>query len=144
MHCSAAGDLDRQAVADLQAERIRVEGWTDDAWLLPDDVRSWKASNAAADRVVLLPYRDPFVWRRRPVSVLTARPGFTSTWGGGPYYGPLWKRIDYALVRGGRVADIQLFNDQLETLYDPATGAYRQNVKDCKASDHAGLVVTVE
>lgn len=77
-------------------------------------------------------------------AVLTTRPGFTSTWGGGPYYGPLWKRIDYALVKGGRVADIHQFNDQLETLYDPATGTYRQNVKDCKASDHAGLVVTVE
>jgi len=77
-------------------------------------------------------------------AVLTTRPGFTSTWGGGPYYGPLWKRIDYALVKGGRVADIRLFNEQLETLYDPATGVYRQNIKDCKASDHAGLVVTVE
>lgn len=64
----------RKALADLQAERIGVSGWTDDAWLLADDVRAWKRFNAQDDRVVLLPYRDPFVWRRRPPAVLAARP----------------------------------------------------------------------
>jgi endonuclease/exonuclease/phosphatase family metal-dependent hydrolase len=59
--------------------------------------------------------------------------GFTSTWHGGPYYGPLWKRIDYALVNGLVVRDFQLFNST------PETG----NPKDCIVSDHAGLVVTL-
>ena len=64
----------RKALAELQAERIGVNGWTDDAWLLADDVRAWKRFDAQDDRVVLLPYRDPFVWRRRPPAVLAARP----------------------------------------------------------------------
>lgn len=106
--------------------------WHMTAWMNAGFTDAWRSKYP-------LPASEP-----ERSAVLTTRPGFTSTWGGGPYYGPLWKRIDYALVRGGRVVDIQLFNDQLETLYDPATGTYRQNVKDCKASDHVGLVVTVE
>ena len=64
----------RKALAELQAERMGVDGWSHDAWMLPDDLRAWTTFDAEDDRVVLLPYRDPFVWRRRPPSVLAARP----------------------------------------------------------------------
>jgi len=59
--------------------------------------------------------------------------GFTSTWHGGPYYGPPWKRIDYALVKGSTVMDTQLFNHVPEG----------SNPRNCMASDHAGLVATM-
>jgi hypothetical protein len=63
----------RKAVASLGAERIAIEGWTDHAWLLRDDVRKWKAFTRDDNRVVLLPYRDPFVSVRRPPAVLARR-----------------------------------------------------------------------
>ena len=62
----------RQALASLGAEPIPIQGWTKEAWLLPEDVRAWKTFEADAARVVLLPYRDPFVSRRRPTAVLAA------------------------------------------------------------------------
>lgn len=62
----------RKALVELKAERVDIDGWTDDAWLLPADAREWKAFAGEANHVVLLPYRDPFVWRRRPPSILAA------------------------------------------------------------------------
>jgi hypothetical protein len=63
----------RKALAALRAESIKIDGWTDAAWLLPEDIRAWKSFEAEDDRVVLLPYRDPFVSVRRPSAVLTRR-----------------------------------------------------------------------
>jgi len=64
----------RRALTELHAERVEIDGWPGPAWLLPDDVRAWKAFQADEARVVLLPYRDPFVAVRRPPAVLTSRP----------------------------------------------------------------------
>jgi hypothetical protein len=33
----------RKALVALRAEPITIDGWTDDAWLLPNDVRAWNA-----------------------------------------------------------------------------------------------------
>lgn len=63
----------RKALTSLNSERIEIDGWTDDAWLLAEDVRAWNAAPADDDRVVLLPYRDPFVYHRRPQAVLARR-----------------------------------------------------------------------
>jgi hypothetical protein len=60
----------RKALAALGAEPIKIDGWTDTAWLLPHDVRDLTAFEDSRDRVVLLPYRDPFVSLRRPPAVL--------------------------------------------------------------------------
>lgn len=63
----------RKALASLSAEPISLHGWTDGAWLLPDDVRKWKTLAVDDNRVVFLPYRDPFVSVRRPPAVLVRR-----------------------------------------------------------------------
>jgi hypothetical protein len=63
----------RKALVALRAERLTLDGWTDDAWLLPKEVRAWNTFVADDRRVVLLPYRDPFVSVRRPPSVLARR-----------------------------------------------------------------------
>jgi hypothetical protein len=63
----------RKAVTALRAEPIVIDGWTESAWLLPDDVRAWNTFAAADTRAVFLPYRDPFVSVRRPAAVLARR-----------------------------------------------------------------------
>jgi hypothetical protein len=63
----------RTALGTLGSEPISIDGWTDNAWLLPDDVRAWKACAGDDNRVVFLPYRDPFVSVRRPPAVLARR-----------------------------------------------------------------------
>lgn len=63
----------RHALSALGAEPIAIENWTDKAWLLPEDVRAWHRFSGDIDRVVLLPYRDPFVYFRRPQAILTRR-----------------------------------------------------------------------
>jgi len=51
-----------------------IAGWADEAWLLPDDARGWRAFDGAGDGpVALLPYRDPFVSARRGPRILTER-----------------------------------------------------------------------
>jgi DNA glycosylase AlkZ-like len=62
----------RKALGALRAERIAVAGWTSEAWLLPELVRAWRTFAGDEDRVVLLPYRDPFIAVRRPAAVLTS------------------------------------------------------------------------
>jgi hypothetical protein len=63
----------RKAVVALGAEPIKIDGWTRDGWLLQEDIQAWKSFAADDDRVVLLPYRDPFVSVRRPCAVLARR-----------------------------------------------------------------------
>jgi hypothetical protein len=63
----------RKALGALRAEPLSIEGRTETAWLLPQDVRAWHRLPAGSDRVVLLPYRDPFVSVRRPPAVLARR-----------------------------------------------------------------------
>jgi hypothetical protein len=65
----------RKALTALGAERIAIAGWTDEAWLLPDDLREWKSFRGdSREDVALLPYRDPFIQLRRPPAVLSGRP----------------------------------------------------------------------
>jgi hypothetical protein len=64
----------RKALGALGAEPVAIDGWTDDAWLLPDDIGAWKTFAAEETRVVFLPYRDPFVSLRQPPAVLTGNP----------------------------------------------------------------------
>jgi hypothetical protein len=62
----------RKALSAVGAEPLAFDGWTKQAWLLPDDLKAWHAGASEDSRVVLLPYRDPFVARRRPPAVLTS------------------------------------------------------------------------
>ena len=63
----------RKALGALGAEPISINGWTDNAWLLPEDIRAWNMFAGNDNRVVFLPYRDPFVSVRRPPAVLARR-----------------------------------------------------------------------
>jgi len=63
----------RKALGSLGSEPVSIDGWTDNAWLLPEDLRAWKSPSADDDRVVFLPYRDPFVSVRRPPAMLARR-----------------------------------------------------------------------
>jgi hypothetical protein len=61
----------REALETIGAERLAVPHWTGEAWLLPRDMPAWQSfTPERSDRVVLLPYRDPFVHMRRGPSVL--------------------------------------------------------------------------
>jgi hypothetical protein len=65
----------RAALKTIGAEPIAIERWAANAWLLPEDVQAWQSFQApAASDVVLLPFRDPFVYARRPPAVLAADP----------------------------------------------------------------------
>jgi hypothetical protein len=67
----AAKGAVRQALRTLGAEPVAIPGWSDHAWLLADDLPEWRAFKGDGDRIVLLPYRDPFVYVRRGPAVLT-------------------------------------------------------------------------
>jgi hypothetical protein len=63
----------RQALRTLGAEPLAVPGWAKEVWLLPGDVPAWRSfAGQSDDGVVLLPYRDPFVYMRRAPAVLCA------------------------------------------------------------------------
>jgi hypothetical protein len=65
----------RKALTAMDAEALAVDGWTKQAWLLPEDVKAWDDSVREGSRggdVVFLPYRDPLVARRRPPAVLAS------------------------------------------------------------------------
>jgi hypothetical protein len=68
----------RKALQQLGAERVEVPGWSDQGWLLPDDVTGWRRFKGSGDdRVCLLPFRDPLVLGRRPPGILTCSPDVT-------------------------------------------------------------------
>lgn len=64
----------RTALTAIGAEPLAFDGWTKQAWLLPEDMKAWNAGPDEDRCVVLLPYRDPFVARRRPPAVLASDP----------------------------------------------------------------------
>jgi hypothetical protein len=69
----------RMALEATHAERVAIDGWADEAWLLPDDARAWRSfrpgvTEDGGSRVALLPFRDPFVCARRGPAVLSASP----------------------------------------------------------------------
>ena len=65
----------RAALKTIGAQPIAIEGWSAAAWLLEEDVHAWQSFQApAASNVVLLPFRDPFIYARRPPAVLAADP----------------------------------------------------------------------
>jgi hypothetical protein len=69
----------RRALEVVHAEKVAIDGWTDEAWLLPDDLRAWRSfrpwvTEDDGDRVTLLPFRDPLVYGRRGPAVLSASP----------------------------------------------------------------------
>jgi hypothetical protein len=64
----------RAALTAIGAEPLAFDGWTKLAWLLSEDMKAWNVGVSEDRRVVLLPYRDPFVARRRPPAVLATDP----------------------------------------------------------------------
>ena len=112
------GDLNT-IVEDAVDPKIQAFGWYQSV-LMPHHMEAWRQAG--------------FVDAYRTVYPSTAtHPGMTSTWHGGPYYGGLWKRIDYALVKGAMVTGAQLFNTRTEG---------NGSVYNCTPSDHAGIIVT--
>jgi hypothetical protein len=62
----------RDALEAIGAERLSIPGWAKETWLLTEDRAAWEAADARADdRVLMLPFRDPFIYSRRPPAVLT-------------------------------------------------------------------------
>jgi hypothetical protein len=83
----------REALATVGAEPLTIPRWTPKAWLLPGDVARWQSFRGeGGDRVVLLPYRDPFVHVRRGPAVLARRPD-------APVLDGTLKRVRIAAVR---------------------------------------------
>ena len=112
------GDLNT-IVEDSVDPKIQAHG-SYQSVLMPHHMAAWRQAG--------------FVDAYRAVYPSTAtHPGMTSTRHGGPYYGGLWKRIDYALVKGAVVTGAQLFNERTEG---------NGSVYNCAPSDHAGIVVT--
>jgi hypothetical protein len=102
----------------LGAEPLAVPGWADEAWLLSADMPAWRSFNGnGGDRIVLLPYRDPFVHVRRGPAVLsraTSAPVLDGT-----------KRIRLAdagslnhhtIMRGGEVVGVWEYDPKGETV----------------------------
>jgi hypothetical protein len=88
----------RTALGTLGAEPFAIPGWAQEAWLLKADVPAWRSFRSrGGDRVVLLPYRDPFVHMRRGPAVLAASAG-----------APV---LDMQLRRA-RIADVDSLNHQ--------------------------------
>jgi len=66
----------RKALGTLGAESVAVPGWTEEAWLLPDDLAAWRSfKGQGGNRVVLLPFRDPYVHMRRGPGILAESAG---------------------------------------------------------------------
>jgi hypothetical protein len=105
----------RKALAALGAEPIPIQGWTKEAWLLPEDVQAWKTFAANAARVVFLPYRDPFVARRRPPAVLAGddRARVLNASSKPEAIGAAKKLTHHAIVSGGELVGVWE--------YDPGT-----------------------
>jgi hypothetical protein len=62
-----------EALTTIGAERVAIPGWTNEARTLAEDMKAWRTCvGDGGDRVVLLPYRDPFVHMRRTPAVLCA------------------------------------------------------------------------
>jgi hypothetical protein len=63
--------MGRKAIGTLGAQPIAVPGWAKEAWLLPGDMAAWRSfKGETSDRVVLLPFRDPFVHMRHSPAAL--------------------------------------------------------------------------
>jgi len=129
----------RKALGTLGAEPLAVSGWTREAWLLPGDMPAWQAFKAeGGDRVVLLPFRDPFVHMRRGPAVLARRSG-------APVLDGALKRARIAdvssvnhhtILSGGTVVGVGEYDSNIETvltrLWDNDAGL-RRRVADAAA-----------
>ena len=116
----------RKALGTLGAEPLTVPGWAKEAWLLPDDVLAWRSfKGESGDRVVLLPYRDPFVHMRRGPAVLARRAG-------APVLDGTLKRAriadvgclnHHAILVGGDVVGVWEYDSKVETVLTRLWGA---------------------
>jgi hypothetical protein len=103
----------RDALRRLRAEAMPIPGWAKESWLLPDDAPAWRSFKPGGDeRVVFLPYRDPFVHSRRGLSVLARRNDAPVL--NGQLKRSTIDRVDHlshhAIVAGGELAGIWEFD----------------------------------
>jgi hypothetical protein len=119
------GDV-RTALKTIGAEAVEIPGWAKQAWLAADTVKAWQAFDGPPEggpykggpHISLLPYRDPYVYVRRPPGVLAGN-------GDGETLD-----VRYGKVSRGRIADAEsglshhvvVSNGELVGLweYDPA------------------------
>lgn len=105
----------RTALRALGAEPLALPGWTQQAWLLPDDMPAWRSlAGEGGDGVVLLPYRDPFVHMRRGPAVL-ARSATASV-------------LDGSLKRA-RIADVSALNHHAVVSGADVVGVWEYDAK---------------
>lgn len=129
----------RKALRTLGAEPLAAPGWAKEAWLLPGDMPAWRSfKGEGGDRVVLVPYRDPFVHMRRGPAVLARSAG-------APVLDGTLKRarmadVDslnhHAILSGGDVVGVWEYDSRVETvltrLWDADAGL-RRRVADAAA-----------
>ena len=109
----------RKALGALGAEPVTIPGWAKEAWLLPGDMPAWRTFKGRdGDRVVLLPYRDPFVHMRRGPAVLSRRAG-------APVLDGTLKRArirevsslnHHTILSGGNVVGVWEYDPEIETV----------------------------
>jgi len=129
----------RKALGTLGAEPLAFPGWAKEAWLLPGDMPAWRSfKGEGGDRVVLLPYRDPFVHMRRGPAIL-------SRMAGAPVLDGALKRVrladvdslnHHSILSGGNVIGVWEYDPKAETvltrLWD-ADARLRRHVADAAA-----------
>jgi hypothetical protein len=112
----------RRALETVHAGRVAIDGWTDEAWLLPDDARAWQSFRPGVteggDRVALLPFRDPFISARRGPAVLSASPAVPVLIGNKrPARIIDVDRLDHhAILSGGEVVGVWEYDPKTETV----------------------------
>jgi hypothetical protein len=112
-----------RALEAVHADKIAIDGWTDEAWLLPDDARAWRSFGAGVtadggDRVALLPFRDPFIDARRGPAVLSASPAVPVLIGNRRQARIIdVNRLDHhAVVSGGQLVGVWEYDLKTETV----------------------------
>jgi len=129
----------RKAIGTLGAEAVAVPGWTKEAWLLPIDMPAWRSfKGEGGDRVVLLPYRDPFVHMRRGPAVLARSAGAPVLDGAlkPARIADVSSLNHHTVLSGGDVVGVWEYDSKLETvltrLWDADAG-FRRRVADAAA-----------
>jgi hypothetical protein len=112
----------RMALEATHAERVAIDGWADEAWLLPDDARAWRSFRPGVTedggRVALLPFRDPFVYARRGPAVLSATPAVPVLIGNRRQARIIdVDRLDHhAVLSGGELVGVWEYDPKTETV----------------------------
>jgi hypothetical protein len=136
---SVAKGVARTTLRALDAAPLAVPGWAKEAWLLAADMPAWRSfTGQSDDRVVFLPYRDPFVHMRRGPAVLCPKAGV-------PVLDGMMKRAragdldnlyHHTVLSGGNVVGVWEYDPDTEAVLTrvwEADAKLRRRVRDAAA-----------